>query len=167
MRPPPNPPALTSEVGTIDTGRLEHLRALSRLLDSAVGVPGTRLRVGLDALIGLVPGLGDAVSTALSGYIIVQATRFGAPKAKLARMAANVAIDTVVGAVPALGDLFDIGWKANSRNVALLAEHVERPRTARAASRRCLILLGLGLLLVFVAAVGVAVLVAGLVLEHL
>lgn len=126
----------------------ERVRRLSRVLDSAVGVPGTRIRFGLDAVLGLVPGVGDVVGAAAAGYIVLAAARLGAPASLLVRMLLNVAIDTVVGAVPLLGDLFDFGFRSNLRNVALLERHLADPRGARAASRRVVfgVLLGLALL---------------------
>jgi hypothetical protein len=93
---------------------------VSRLLDNAFVIPGTRYRFGLDALIGLVPGLGDAVSAVFSAYIILQAARLGAPKSVVTRMISNVALDTLVGWIPILGDIFDVAWKSNLRNMALL-----------------------------------------------
>jgi hypothetical protein len=140
---------------------------VSRLLDSAFSIPGTRYRFGLDALIGLVPGLGDAVGAIFSGYIILQASRAGASRATINRMIANVAIDTVVGWVPLLGDLFDVGWKANTKNVALLEQHLQHPAAARASSRRSLLLLGAVLLALVAGAVALGVLVAQLVLNLL
>ncbi|HJR64123.1 MAG TPA: DUF4112 domain-containing protein [Gemmatimonadaceae bacterium] len=113
-------------------------RALSRLLDEAIRIPGTNIRVGLDPLLGLVPGLGDVVGGALSGYVIILASRHGAPPSVLTRMLGNVLIDSVVGSVPVLGDLFDVGWKANSRNLALLDRHLEQPSVARRSSRAVL-----------------------------
>src|SRR5688500_6631225 len=110
------------------------VRAPARLLDSAVGIPGTNLRCGLDALIGLVPGVGDMAGAALSGYIVLAAARLGAPKAVLLRMVLNVAIDTGIGSVPLLGDLFDAGWRSNTRNTALLDRHLESPVEAKRAS---------------------------------
>lgn len=114
--------------------RLRSVRALARLLDEAVRIPGLGTRVGLDAVLGLVPGIGDALGAALSGWVIVVAARLGAPPAILARMAGNAALDALVGSVPLLGDLFDVGWRANMRNVALLERWLQRPREARAAS---------------------------------
>lgn len=105
---------------------VERLDRLSRLLDTAISIPGTRIRFGADAIIGLVPGIGDAVTTGLSAWIIYQAHRLGVPRHILARMVANVAFDGIVGAVPVVGDLFDVVWKANRRNVRLLREHLER-----------------------------------------
>lgn len=104
--------------------KLKRLRSLSRLLDDAVRIPWTQYRVGLDPLIGLIPGGGDLVAGILSAYIIVEAARMGIPKEKLGRMGGNVLLEIGVGAVPLLGDLFDVTWKANARNVALLEEHL-------------------------------------------
>jgi hypothetical protein len=118
-------------------------------------VPGTSFRFGLDPLLGLVPGLGDMTGAALSGYLVLLASRYGAPKAVIVRMLGNVAIDTVVGTMPVLGDLFDAGWKSNTRNLALLERHVGQPSTEKPASGIVvwltilgLVLLGLGALFV-------------------
>lgn len=130
------------------------LARLAWWLDSAIGVPGTRFRIGLDALIGLVPGVGDLVGAALSAYIVAAAARRGIPGSVLLRMALNVGVDAVVGAVPILGDIFDAAWKANQRNVALLRQYAAVPRRAQAQSR-----LVVGLWLVVLLAIA-AVLVA-------
>lgn len=103
--------------------RLRRLDKLSRLLDNAFAIPGTRFRIGLDGILGLIPGIGDATGAALSIYLIVQAARLGLPVSTLLRMVGNVALETVVGAVPIVGDVFDIVWKANIRNMALLRGH--------------------------------------------
>ena len=158
------PPAL---VGIHEAPQVERLRTMSRLLDNAFTIPGTRFRFGLDALIGLVPGLGDAAGALFSGYVVLQASRLGAPKSVVSRMIANVAIDTVVGWVPLLGDLFDVAWKSNTRNMALLEQHLSQPAAARTGSRGTLILLG-GILLVFFAGtIALGVLVTKLVLDLL
>jgi hypothetical protein len=115
---------------------LDKARALARVLDTAVGVPGTRLRIGLDAILGLIPGAGDAVSAALSGYIILAAARAGASKPVLLRMVGNVLLDTIIGAVPVLGDLFDVVFRSNARNVALLERHAVDPARVDRGSRR-------------------------------
>ena len=154
-------------VGVHAPRQIERLRSLSRLLDSAFVIPGTRYRFGLDALIGLVPGLGDAISAVFSGYIILQASRLGAPKSLVTRMIANVAVDTVVGWVPVLGDLFDVAWKSNLKNMALLENHVRQPAAARAGSRKAVLLLSGVLLLSVVGAVAVGVVVTKLVLNLL
>ena len=105
---------------------LRRLDSLAMLMDSAVTIPGTKVTMGLDALIGLVPVVGDLVTTAISSYILYEARRLGASKLTLARMASNVAIDGVVGAIPIVGDMFDITFRANRRNMAILREHLER-----------------------------------------
>ena len=114
---------------------LARARALTRLLDSAARVPGTNFRFGLDPVLGLIPGLGDVAGAALSGYVVILASRLGAPKSVIVRMLGNVAIDTVAGTMPVVGDLFDAGWKSNTRNLTLLERHVGLPTTERAASR--------------------------------
>ena len=100
--------------------RFRRLRRMARLLDSEFQIPGTRWRVGLDPLIGLVPGVGDAASAALSLWIIAEAGRLGAPSGTLLRMLLNLLVDTTAGSIPVLGDAFDAGYKANLRNLALL-----------------------------------------------
>ena len=105
---------------------LERLEALAHLLDTAVVIPGTNFRFGADAIIGLVPGIGDAITTAISAYIVYEARRIGVPRHVLIRMIGNVALDGLVGAVPLVGDLFDTMWRANVRNVRLLRKHLER-----------------------------------------
>ena len=149
-------------VGTIDPRSLERLRWLGYLLDNSIPVPGTRFRFGLDSIIGLVPGVGDLVGGALSLYIILEAARLGVPKPLLVRMGYNVAVDALVGGVPVLGDLFDAGFKANLRNLALVQQHVELPTTSRRASRRFASLLAIGLVGLLAAAVAVAVLLVRL-----
>lgn len=111
------------------------LHWLAWLLDSSIPVPGTRFTVGIDALIGLFPFLGDLVGVALSSYILNEAARLGAPRAVLWRMALNVGVDGLVGIVPLAGDLFDAAWKANVKNVRLLDAWLERPRAAERSSR--------------------------------
>lgn len=113
-----------------DIARLRDVRRrtefLARVLDSAVGIPGTRIRFGLDALIGLIPGIGDLIGFALGAWLIVEGARVGAPARVLARMAGNLAIDALAGFVPLLGDLVDIGFKANRRNAAVLGDYLDR-----------------------------------------
>ena len=106
--------------------RIARMDALARLLDTAFVVPGTRIRFGMDGLIGLVPGIGDAVTTALSLFIVYEAHQLGAPRHMLVRMLGNVALDGVLGSVPVAGDVFDVMWKANRRNMRLLLDWLER-----------------------------------------
>lgn len=110
---------------------LARLDALATLLDSLVKIPGTNVRIGLDALIGLVPVVGDIASQAVSGYLIWEARRLGASRLVIGRMIANSAVDTVVGAVPFLGDAFDVAFRANKRNVALLRDHLAAKRSRK------------------------------------
>lgn len=131
------------------------LERLAWWLDSAFVVPGTRFRVGLDALIGLVPGIGDLIGTALSAYIVAVAARRGLPSSVLLRMAVNVGLETLVGVVPIVGDLFDAAWKANQRNVGLLRQYAAVPHRAQAQSR---LVVGGWLLALCVFAVGLVVL---------
>jgi hypothetical protein len=165
MTKPVAPRTPAPVVGTYQPPQLERLRTLSRLLDSAFVIPGTPYRFGFDALVGLVPGLGDAVSAVFSAYIILQASRLGAPRSVVTRMIANVALDTLVGWVPILGDIFDVAWKSNLRNMALLESHLQQPAAARAGSRKALLILSGVLLLLFIGAVALGVLVAKLVLN--
>lgn len=118
---------------------VRRLRALSHLLDDSIPVPGTGFRFGLDAVIGLVPGVGDAAGAAMSAYVLMEAGRLGVPRSTLLRMAGNVAVDAVVGTIPFLGDLFDAGWKANVRNLRLVEAHLADPRATARASRGWLI----------------------------
>jgi len=99
--------------------RLQRIRALSRLLDSAFPLPGG-YRIGLDGILGLIPGFGDIAGSIASSYIIVESARLGASTATLLRMAMNVLVESLVGLIPFLGDLFDIVWKANEKNMALM-----------------------------------------------
>jgi hypothetical protein len=158
-------PAAT--IGTVMPRELERLRSLSRLLDTAVAIPGTRVRFGLDAIVGLVPGIGDAIGALFSIYIIFQAARLGVPQPTLARMIGNVGVDTLIGEIPLLGDLFDVGFKSNIRNLSLIEQHVHRPAAARAQSSRVLLALGVGLLALFVGIVALGVVVAQLVLSSI
>jgi hypothetical protein len=114
--------------------QISRLRRLAWLLDSSIPIPGTRISIGLDALIGLVPFIGDLIGVAFSAVILLEAARLGVGKRILARMALNVALDGLVGLVPLAGDVFDAAWKANQRNVRLLNEWQARPlRTERAS----------------------------------
>ena len=103
---------------------LRRVEQLAYWLDDRYRLPGTRFRIGLDGLVGLIPGVGDAVTSTLTAYIIYEAWRLGVPTSMLARMLANLGIDSVVGIVPVVGDLLDIGYKANRRNLRLLHRHL-------------------------------------------
>ena len=99
------------------------LRRWAVLLDSAFRIPGTRIRFGLDAIIGLIPGVGDISTPAFAGLLLLQAVRMRLPIVVQARMVLNAALDMLLGLVPILGDVADVGWKANLRNLALLERH--------------------------------------------
>ena len=111
----------------IANSRLAQARALAKLLDRSVRIPGTRITFGLDAILGLIPGGGDVAGAVFSAWLIMLGTRMGVPQHVLARMVANVAIDTLGGSVPVIGDLFDVAWKSNSRNLALLEQFADSP----------------------------------------
>jgi hypothetical protein len=104
------------------------LEQLARLLDSQFAIPGTNWRFGLDSIIGLVPGVGDLVTTAMGGYIVYRARELGAPCWLIARMVGNLAVDGVIGAIPLVGDIFDFAFRANRKNVLMLMRHLERDR---------------------------------------
>ncbi|MBD2055188.1 DUF4112 domain-containing protein [Oculatella sp. FACHB-28] len=145
----PPPKRVPSVVNSRNTS-LQRLRQLSHVLDNAIPIPGTGYRIGLDPLLGLLPGAGDTVAGALSAYIVVEAARMGVPREILLRMASNIVLEVVLGSVPMLGDVFDATWKANARNIALLETHVDMPQSNRASDRKFLILLILGLAVVII-----------------
>ncbi|HYG70543.1 MAG TPA: DUF4112 domain-containing protein [Anaeromyxobacteraceae bacterium] len=136
----PSPPRRRSgpeRLDPLDAGdpRLRGVRVVAALLDDAVEIPGTGWRVGLDPVIGLVPGVGDLVTAIASTWMLVTAWRLGAPASVLTRIVLNLGVDAVIGAIPFAGDVFDFGWKANRRNLRLLEGWLERPRETRRASR--------------------------------
>jgi hypothetical protein len=106
-----------------ERGVLEHLDQLAYWLDDRFRVPGTNFRVGLDGLVGLIPGVGDVATNAITGYIVYRAWRLGVPPSLITRMLFNLGVDFVVGLVPLVGDFLDIGFKANRRNAHLLRRH--------------------------------------------
>ena len=109
-------------------------------MDAGIRIPGTNLRFGLDPILGLIPGFGDAAGAVLAGWILVEAIRLGASRATLVRIAGNVALDAGLGAVPIVGDIFDFAWKANLRNVGLLERHLAAPDRAGRADRSFVVL---------------------------
>jgi hypothetical protein len=141
---------------------LARVRRLAHLLDTSIPLP-FGVRVGWDAVLGLVPGLGDGVGTLLSAYIVVQAARLGAPSPLLLRMLGNVALEALAGVVPLVGDVFDAAWKANVRNVRLLEEHLAAPGPARASSSAWVV----AVVLLLAGVVAVAVVLTVLVLRAL
>jgi hypothetical protein len=115
--------------------RLAQVKWLASLMDDRFAVPGTPLRFGLDSIIGLFPGLGDVLTSAISLLIVHHAWQTGASRFTIARMLGNVGIDFLVGAVPFLGDVFDVVWKANRKNAHLLEQHLRRQTERERASR--------------------------------
>jgi hypothetical protein len=138
--------------------RLRRLRSIAWLLDNSIPLPGG-WRIGIDALIGLIPGIGDAVGAAISAYIINEARNLGAPRSVLMRMTANVFIETLVGAIPFAGDVFDAAFKANMRNLALLERYQLDPIRSRRSSRLFVFGFSLLLFLLIVAMIAIPVLV--------
>ncbi len=136
--------------------RVGRIRTLARMLDSAVTIPGTGIRVGADSILGIIPVVGDLGGAALSGYIVLASARLGAPASTLVRMLINIAIDTIVGSVPVLGDMFDVGWRANMRNADLLESHLGGSAQSRRANRLVVagVIAGLFLLAVGATALG-------------
>ncbi len=140
----------------------EHLDMLSHILDDFLRVPGTSIRFGLDGIVGFIPGIGDILGGLASSIIIIAAWVRGVPKVTLTRMVINVAIETAVGAVPVAGNLFDIAWKANRRNYALLTGSLAQPEDV---ARRSWLFIGVVVLLL-VAMMIAPVLLLGWVLMH-
>lgn len=108
--------------------RIARLNALARLMDTAIRVPGTDIRFGADALLGLVPGIGDAGGALIGLFIVNEARRLGLPKRKLARMVGNLGVDAMFGAVPLAGDVFDVYFKAHKRNIGIILDHFDMTR---------------------------------------
>ncbi len=125
----------TAELPEQHRRTLRRLRWLADLFDDRFRLPGTGRRFGLDGILGLIPGFGDAATGAVSLYLAAEALRIGMPISKVLRMGVNVGIDVVLGAVPVLGDLFDFAWKANQKNVRLVLDHLERGPAAPKARR--------------------------------
>ena len=138
-----------------DDPDLRRARALARILDTAVGIPGTKIRIGLDPILGLVPGAGDVAGAMLSAYIVLIAANKGAPRPVIWRMLGNIAVDTALGSVPVLGDVFDVAFKSNIRNVELLERYANEPATVERRSRGLAVLV-IVIVAVLVAAIGTA-----------
>lgn len=130
--------------------KVAHLRGLARFLDDSIPVPGTTYRIGVEPIVGLVPGVGDFFGMTLSAYIILRAADLGVSKATIVRMIINLAIDGLFGSLPIVGDLFDIVWKANLRNIAIVEAEILKDAPLKSSK-------------VFVAGAGVA-LIAVLIL---
>jgi Domain of unknown function (DUF4112) len=126
---------------------VRRLRQLSRLMDNMITIPGTKVGVGLDPILGLLPIGGDFLGVILSCYIVVEAARIGVPRASLGRMVVNIIVDGLIGSFPMLGDLFDFAWKANTLNIQLLEEHLRSPYQTQKADKGFMLALVVGLVL--------------------
>ena len=154
-----NPRVVVAASGDIlgNDPRTRRVRTLARLLDNAITVPGTSWKIGLDPIIGLIPGIGDMIGAVLSGYIVLEAVQAQVPTFTLARMLVNVGIDTLLGSVPALGDVFDAAWKSNVMNVALLERHLAAAGSTPPKRRNVIGVMALALIvLVLIVGAGVA-----------
>lgn len=132
---PPPPPSHGAAPPQVDR-RWADVRYLADLLDSRFRIPGTQQTFGIDAVLGIIPGVGDVVGLAAGGVVITNAVRLGARGWTLVQMLVNVALDATIGSVPVAGTVFDVFYKANNRNVALLEEHVRDAQGARSQARR-------------------------------
>ena len=154
-----NPRVVVASSGGILSveGRARRVRALARLLDNSISIPGTKWKIGLDPIIGLIPGVGDMIGAVLSGYIVLEAVHAEVPTFTLARMLVNVGIDTLLGSIPAVGDVFDAAWKSNVMNVALLERHLAATGNAPPKRRNVVGVMTLALIvLVLIVGAGVA-----------
>jgi Domain of unknown function (DUF4112) len=115
-------PALNKEPHAVR----QRVEALEQLLERRLHIPGTKIPVGLDSIIGLVPVLGDVVTAAMGAYMVWEARNLGMSKFQLMRMAANVGIDTALGAIPVAGDAFDLLWRSNSKNLRIIKKHLDK-----------------------------------------
>lgn len=104
----------------------QRVEALEQLLERSFHIPGTKVPIGLDSIVGLVPVLGDVVTAAMGAYMVWEARNLGMSKWHLMRMAANVGVDTVLGAIPLAGDLFDFVWRSNSKNLRIIKKHLDK-----------------------------------------
>ncbi len=142
QNPSPNTPS-PSHVAS-----LRRLRRISHLLDNSIPIPGTKYRIGLDPILGLIPGGGDLISSIFAGYVVFKSAQMGVPQETLVKMAANIVFDTVAGTVPVAGDLLDVAWKANVKNIELLDAHLGSPEQGQKADWLFVAALLLGLMLI-------------------
>jgi hypothetical protein len=126
-----------------DASALQRIRTLAYLLDNAIPIPGTRYRIGLDPIMGLIPGGGDVVGLFLSAYLVLECLRFRLPTETLFRMVGNLVLDSILGLLPGMGDFFDAVWKSNARNLALLEAHLANPVESEAADRQTVALMAI------------------------
>lgn len=134
----------------LDQSTAKRVAWLSWLLDRSIRVPGTNAHVGVDGLIGLIPGVGDLIGGLLSTWIVLIAARVGAPTAVLMSMSLNAFIDTALGAIPLVGDLFDLAWKSNEKNLKLLNDYLQDPQETEKSSTLRVVALGAVMIAVLV-----------------
>ena len=115
-------PALGSDA----TAVRQRVEAMEKLLERSLTIPGTRIPIGLDALAGLIPVVGDLITAAMGAWIVWEGKNLGMPKWQLWRMAANVGFDTAIGAVPLVGDVFDFAFRSNSKNLRIIKRHLDK-----------------------------------------
>ncbi|MEO7774492.1 MAG: DUF4112 domain-containing protein [Steroidobacteraceae bacterium] len=153
-------------MNTPDDPRLHRLAQLTRLLDQAFRIPGTRWYFGFEAILGLIPGLGDISGALFGGYGLLLAHRMGAPAWLLGRMLLNLGVDAMVGAIPLAGDVFDLVFKAHVRNQQLLRDWLDSPHKTARASKALLLGGCAALLLMFAGSLWLAVACIGWLLRH-
>jgi hypothetical protein len=134
-------------------------------MDNAIAIPGTKFRVGLDPILGLLPGAGDLVGTALSAYIVLEAVRLGLPRETLGKMVSNILLESVVGTVPVVGDWFDFAWKANAKNLELIETHLGVTDVTKPVNKWLMFLLVIAFLIIGIGLVTLSVLVFKLLLN--
>lgn len=164
---PSERPGASSNSSSQESGtrpELKDLDQLAKWMDSVFEIPGTKVKFGLDALLGLFPGVGDTLTSLVSIYILQSASQMGVSKLTMMRMAANIGVDYVVGVVPVLGDVFDVYWKSNEKNIALLRAHTSANPTTRRQLQRgdwiFLAILATGLITLLIGSMVVAFLIA-------
>lgn len=152
----PRPPTVDEPADPASRSRAR-LRRLAWLMDNSIRLPGG-FRIGLDGLIGLIPGVGDVLAAGVSSYILAEAARMQVSGSVLARMGLNVVLDLLIGAIPVLGDLFDFAFKANSRNMRLMDAHLAAPGPTRTRSRA--VVAAAVVFIVLLIAVAIAIVIA-------
>ena len=158
------PPIQNSSIDTANKSQaasLRRLRRISHLLDNAIPIPGTKHRIGLDPILGLIPGGGDLLGSVFAGYVVFKSAQMGVPQETLLKMAANIVFDTVAGTVPVAGDLFDVAWKANVKNIELLDAHLGSPEQGKKADWLFVAALLLGLILIVGSVIFLSVMIFG------
>lgn len=133
VRPKPMPQRMGFELPSLGSDAAavrQRVEAMEKLLERSLSIPGTRIPIGLDALAGLIPVVGDLITAAMGAWIVWEGKNLGMPRWQLWRMAANVGFDTAVGAVPVVGDLFDLAFRSNSKNLRIIKRHLDKHHPA-------------------------------------